>query len=181
MVNVFIDIFRTVHILALPWLYLSPTMILYIYVRSSSLFISFLQFRNKVSSTQFLLRTSCPCCYRGASPNPTLAAHRSMRSYSWRNQSGYSPLPRSGAVPLPGPWKWWDLWQPHPQTHPGLPHVGDWCPPDLWQAGGLVSSQQPQDVFHCLPLNHDEWGESEEAQHLSNFPSIYPNVSRTIL
>ena len=56
--------------IALPWLYLSPTMILYIYVRSRSLFISFLQFRNKVSSTQFLLRTSCPCCYRGASPNP---------------------------------------------------------------------------------------------------------------
>ena len=51
--------------IALPWLYLSPTMILYIHVRSSSLFIYFLQFRNKVSSTQFLLRTSCPYCYHG--------------------------------------------------------------------------------------------------------------------
>ena len=51
---------------SLPCLHLSPTMISYIYVGNSSLFISFLQFRNKVSLTQFLLRTSRPSCYRGA-------------------------------------------------------------------------------------------------------------------
>ena len=51
--------------IALPCSYLCPTMILNIYVRNSSLFIYFLQFRNKISSTLILL--SAPCLVSNAS------------------------------------------------------------------------------------------------------------------
>ena len=132
---------------SLPCSYLCPTMILNIYVRNSSLFIYFLQFRNKISSTLILLSAPCLVSNVVHLPHLTLAAHSRSWSYSWRFQSGYCPQ-RCDVGPPPGHWKWEDLWQPTSQPHPRTTHwrwdvpqnVAIWRPGILSRTPGWCSS-----------------------------------------
>ena len=142
-------------IVSLPCSYLSPTMILNIYVRNSSLFTYFLQFRNKISWTLILLSGPCQVSNVVHLPHLTQAAHSRSWSYFWRFQSGYCPQ-RCDVGPPPGHWKWEDLWQPSSQPHPRTTPLEMRCPPDLWQSGGLASYPEPQDdVPPTEPTNHD--------------------------